>query len=42
MYVNEDSLAFSEELQRAMTVLREEYWEVPRAFARPDAVAATA
>ena len=42
MYVNEDSLAFSEELQRAMTVLREEYWEVPRAFALPDAVAATA
>ena len=42
MYVNEDSLAFTEELQRAMTVLREEYWEVPGAFARPDAVAATA
>lgn len=32
MYVNEDSLAFTEELQQAMEVLREEYWEVPRAI----------
>ena len=33
MYVNSDSLAFNDELRRAMNILRDEYWDAARTHA---------